>query len=255
MYFSLAFIASLLATTAFASPLHKPKPPPKFVSDLTKDGNYGSSAKRALPAKLIAGLKKDKNTGSLTKRSGAKFIRGLENLPDYVKRDLQAMISSSKAESSNELAKRGDGSRYNCGKKPWVPVKNWKDGYTLFCGGHTGPGNALKKGSEENSDDFIENGTGWVSMVYNTKLTNQDDGQYKKGYAGPPGHIYYFMHNSKMSPTGFLEYDDCLRYEQKQANTDSNCYGDDHKDTKGGAWNAPNFGLVGGLVYEGHVQE
>lgn len=50
-----------------------------------------------------------------------------------------------------------------------------------------------------------------------------------------------------------MTYEECSSWEQKQANTDSKCYGSKNNDTKGGTWLPESWGLIGGSIYKGYL--
>ena len=68
-------------------------------------------------------------------------------------------------------------------------------------------------------------------------------------------HYPVFLHNTKRAPTGTLDYDACIAYQEKQSNGPkegkSKCWGSKHDDTRGGTWKVDDFGEVGGFIYSG----
>jgi hypothetical protein len=202
MFFSRAIPLAILFSSSRCSPLvvgtssaalvARADLPAEVIESLST-GFINSDTRRDLPPSVITDLQNGFPGGTTEKRNAVKIRSGLDWLPENVRRDFTALLNATQTEEQNDasnIERRDDGSRYSCGGKPWLGVDNWKAGYQLFCGGHVGPGNEIQIGWDQNSRDFIANGKGWRSMVYNTQSTQQDQTKYKNGELGPDAHVY-----------------------------------------------------------------
>jgi hypothetical protein len=193
LFFLATSLSSPLVIDTNSAPLATRDELPSQVMEDLRNGLVSSDTRRDLPVQVMNDLRAGFEGYNVEKRGSIKIRHGLDWLPENVKRDFTALLNATEPEEysdSSAIERRSDGSRYNCGNKPWVPVDNWKVGYELFCGGHVGDGNAIEIGYDENQRSFIENGKGWRSMVFNTRLTEQDKSKYDKGLQGPEGHVY-----------------------------------------------------------------
>ncbi|KAI9804657.1 MAG: hypothetical protein M1833_006732 [Piccolia ochrophora] len=252
MYFSTTLAASFVLANAltFASPIMEERDTPMgntpdaILAQLYPDGSIGAPSKRAVPDTVAAQADPNENSGNHTRRDTFMITRGWEDFPEATRRQLQDMVNGPK---EGGIERRDE--RFNCGNGNaangrWVPFELYNDGAVNFCGRFTGEGNALLCGFPHSDNRQIKNGVGWASMVFNTDCTKQESGDFKD-----------MMHNTELCPSGYISYDDCLDYIGKQSNPESKCWGDKHKDTKGGMWTVDGFGIIGGLIGNGHVTE
>ncbi|KIX10679.1 uncharacterized protein Z518_01763 [Rhinocladiella mackenziei CBS 650.93] len=189
----------------------------------------------------------DDSTGSNSRRSIGPQIGGYHDLPE----ELRHTFST--------LDKRDH--RQNCGPNrdgnvmTWVPVETWITTAATFCNEAAGPDTVIPVERDSCSDDNNpECHQGWFWKSYDVTLTAQDERSQ-----GDPGHVNFFIRNTKRSPAGGLSFEDCMLYQRKQSNGPdvgaSRCWGSKNNDTRGGAWSVDSFGQVGGYIYSGHVTQ
>ncbi|KAL8945817.1 MAG: hypothetical protein Q9222_007695 [Ikaeria aurantiellina] len=167
--------------------------------------------------------------------------RSLEVKP--IPDDKLAALKSFARRSDDGLDRRD--SRLNCQKrvqggttqidiaKEWVPVGSVNTLADQFC--RDAAGTDISIGHE-------------ASDTYGTKLTNQGDDTQ----TGADGNIVFSIFNLYHSDgTYVVDHASCLDAMKKQTNDDSNCYGSDHGDTKGGYWKVDDVGLFGSEIYAG----
>jgi len=209
---------------------------------------------------------------------------GLDHLSEDIKRDIlkaenEALKEAREANSWSNYFRRSFGidkrdKRKDCGKGNgvWVNVAQWKNDYSQFCSMATGPDVAVRAGtgSGTSSNDDPAQAVGWITFTMNTTLSQQNEDLRKKGVDGPQGwieckyHVSIYLsidanvkpvyaknyHRKDKNGFGFMTYEECTDWEQKQANTNSKCYGKNHQDTKGGTWLVDSWGLIGGKIYK-----